>query len=261
MAAQRTILIVEDEEDLRTTLAAQLTATGCFRARTAGTVAEAAAIALARDSRIDAIILDIGLPDGDGRDLCQRLRRHGIKVPIVMLTGSTLEEDVIAGLDAGANDYVLKPFRIAELLARLRAQLRNFETSEDVAFRIGPYVFRPAAKVLQDPTCNRRIRLTEKEAAVLKYLYRAEGRPVGRHTLLHEVWGYNPTADSHTVETHIYRLRRKIEPDPGQIRILVNVGGGYRLCDEEPEIDDVPERSGTRYMTPLAPTTVISRAA
>jgi DNA-binding response OmpR family regulator len=233
MTAHKTILIVEDDVDLRETLAGDILASGWYRVRSAGTIADAASLALARDSRIDLILLDVELPDGDGRDLCLRLRRAGVKVPVIMLTGSDSEVDVVAGLDAGANDCVLKPFRLAELMARLRAQLRTFESSEDVAFRIGPYVFRPATKTLQDPASNRRIRLTEKEAAVLKYLYRAEGRPVCRHTLLHEVWGYNPSADSHTVETHIYRLRRKLEQTPGEIRILVNVGGGYRLCSDD----------------------------
>jgi DNA-binding response OmpR family regulator len=252
MPAQRTILIVDGQDYVRTTLAAQLSSDGWFRVRHVATAAEAAAITAARDSRIDIVLMEMALPDGDGRELCARLRRQGVKIPIVMLGEFASEADVIAGLDAGANDFVQKPFRMAELLARLRAQLRAFETSEDVAFRIGPYIFRPSAKVLQDPVGNRRIRLTEKEAAVLKYLYRAEGRPVGRHTLLHEVWGYNPAADSHTVETHIYRLRRKIEPDPGQIRILVNVGGGYRLCGDDAD-DAMPARATPRFLPRAIP--------
>jgi DNA-binding response OmpR family regulator len=234
MASHKTILIVEADTAHRETLAARLTEVG-FRVKQAGTVADAAAIAMARDSRINAVILDIDLPDGDGRDLCARLRRHGVKIPVIMLSETGAEDDVVSGLDSGANDFVVRPFRFAELHARLRAQLRMFEGSEDVSFRIGPYVFRPAAKLLQDPAGGRRIRLTEKEAAVLKYLYRAEGRPVGRDVLLREVWGYNPNTDSHTVETHIYRLRRKVEPDPGRISLLINDGGGYRLREADEE--------------------------
>lgn len=251
MLAQKTILLVDDDEILRAMLADDLADDGAYRVRQVGTIAEASALALAGDSRIDAIILDIGLPDGDGRELVARLRRHEVKVPIILLTGAKDEKDVISGLDAGANDYVVKPFRSAEMLARLRAQLRLFESSEDIAFRIGPYVFRPAFRMLQNPATNERIRLTEKEAAVLKFLYRAEGQPVGRHQLLMEVWGYNPTADSHTVETHIYRLRRKIEPDPGQIRILLNVGGGYRLCGEEWNATSTARPSPRQYMEPM----------
>jgi DNA-binding response OmpR family regulator len=136
---------------------------------------------------------------------------------------------VVRGLEAGANDYIAKPFRLAELLARLRAQLRIFENSEDAVFNIGPYVFRPAAKLLQEAVKNRRIRLTEKEAAILKFLYRAGTKPVARQVLLNEVWGYNAAVTTHTLETHIYRLRQKIEPDPSNARLLVTEGGGYRL--------------------------------
>ena len=150
-------------------------------------------------------------------------------MPIIMLTGSDDEADVVRGLDSGANDYIAKPFRLAELLARLRAQLRIFENSEDAVFTIGPYTFRPSAKLLQEPVKNRRIRLTEKEAAILKFLYRAGTKPVARQVLLNEVWGYNAAVTRHTLETHIYRLRQKIEPAPGNARLLVTEGGGYRL--------------------------------
>ena len=130
-------------------------------------------VSQAKDARFDAVILDVGLPDGDGRDLCSRLRKQGHRMPIIMLTGLDSETDVVKGLDCGANDYIAKPFKLAVLLARLRAQLRIFENSEDAVFTIGPYTFRPAAKLLQEPAKNRRIRLTEKEAAILKFLYRA----------------------------------------------------------------------------------------
>jgi DNA-binding response OmpR family regulator len=232
MTGERPILIVDDDAVLRTMLAEQLAVDGEFAAAGAETVGEAEAKISARNARFDAIILDVTLPDGDGRDLCVRLRRNGVKVPIIMLTGSDEEADVVRGLDAGANDYIAKPFRLAELLARLRAQLRIFENSEDAVFTIGPYTFRPAAKLLQDPAKNHRIRLTEKEAAILKYLYRAGSRPVARQILLNEVWGYNSAVTTHTLETHIYRLRQKIEPDPSNARLLITEGGGYRLDPE-----------------------------
>jgi DNA-binding response OmpR family regulator len=232
MAGERPILIVDDDGSLRATLAEQLAFDGEFVASEAATMTEAEAKVTAREARFDAVILDVGLPDGDGRDLCARLRRNGIKVPIIMLTGSDEESDVVRGLDSGANDYIAKPFRMAELLARLRAQLRIFENSEDAVFTIGPYTFRPAAKLLQDVAKNRRIRLTEKEAAILKFLYRAGTKPVARQILLNEVWGYNSAVTTHTLETHIYRLRQKIEPDPSNARLLVTEGGGYRLDPE-----------------------------
>ncbi|HYI83839.1 MAG TPA: response regulator transcription factor, partial [Acetobacteraceae bacterium] len=165
----------------------------------------------------------------DGRELCARLRKQGLKIPVIMLTGADAEQDVVRGLDAGANDYIAKPFRLNELLARVRAQLRVFDNSEDAVFTIGPYMFRPSAKLLLEPARNRKIRLTEKESAILKFLYRAAGRPVGRQVLLNEVWGYNSAVTTHTLETHIYRLRQKIEPDPANTRLLLTEGGGYRL--------------------------------
>ncbi len=229
MSGERPILIVDDDRTLREELAAQLQVDGEFVAREAGSLAEAVSCLAAAEQRFDALILDVGLPDGDGRDLCAELRRQGLRMPIIMLTGSDDEADVVRGLDSGANDYIAKPFRLGELLARLRAQLRIFENSEDAVFVIGPYTFRPSAKLLQEPLRNRRIRLTEKEAAILKFLYRAGTKPVARQILLNEVWGYNAAVTTHTLETHIYRLRQKIEPDPTNARLLVTEGGGYRL--------------------------------
>lgn len=229
MPGTRPVLLVDDDQTLRHMLVEQLQVDGEFRAVEAGSVEEAWAALNAPEARFDAIILDVTLPDGDGRDFCLELRRAGNRMPIIMLTGSDNEADIVRGLDAGANDYVAKPFRIAELLARLRAQLRIFENSEDAVFTIGPYTFRPSAKLLIETTKNRRIRLTEKEAAILKFLYRAGTQPVARQILLNEVWGYNAAVTTHTLETHIYRLRQKIEPDPSCASLLITEGGGYRL--------------------------------
>jgi DNA-binding response OmpR family regulator len=229
MTGARPLLIVDDDAALRSTLAEQLEVDGEFAPAEAGTATEAEQMLTSTDSRFDAVLLDIGLPDGDGRDLCARLRKHGLKVPIIMLTGQDAESDVVRGLDAGANDYIAKPFRLNELLARLRAQLRVFDNSEDAVFVIGPYTFRPSAKLLMEGARNKKIRLTEKEAAILKFLYRSGGKPVGRQILLNEVWGYNSAVTTHTLETHIYRLRQKIEPDPTNARLLLTEGGGYRL--------------------------------
>jgi DNA-binding response OmpR family regulator len=165
----------------------------------------------------------------DGRELCKALRRAGHKMPIIMLTAAQGEADTILGLDAGANDYVAKPFKLGVLLARMRAQLRTHEQSEDAVFTIGPYSFRPSQKLLTDPARNQKVRLTEKETAILKFLLRAGAKPVGRDVLLDQVWGYNAGVTTHTLETHIYRLRQKIEPDPANAKILVTEGGGYRL--------------------------------
>jgi DNA-binding response OmpR family regulator len=229
MAGPRPLLIVDDDAALRQTLAEQLSLDGEFAPAEAENATEAEQLLTAAEARFDAVLLDIGLPDGDGRELCARLRKQGLKIPIIMLTGADAEQDVVRGLDAGANDYIAKPFRLNELLARLRAQLRVFDNSEDAVFTIGPYMFRPSAKLLLEPARNRKIRLTEKESAILKYLYRAGGKPVPRQVLLNEVWGYNSAVTTHTLETHIYRLRQKIEPDPSNARLLLTEGGGYRL--------------------------------
>ena len=226
MAQPKTILIVDDDSDLREALAEQLELHEEFKATEAATAAEG--LRLGREMKSDLILLDVDLPDMDGREACRRLREAGVKTPVIMLTGAATENDTVMGLEAGANDYVTKPFHVAVLLARIRAHLRSHEQSEDAVFRIGPYEFRPAAKVLIDPK-SKKIRLTEKETSILKYLYRSGSKPVPREELLTEVWGYNAGVTTHTLETHVYRLRQKIEPNPGEAKLLVTEAGGYRL--------------------------------
>ena len=226
MSAPKRILLVDDDQQLRQALAEQLT--GDFVPVVASTGTEGLATASA--GHFDAILLDVGLPDMDGREVCRQLRAAGVTSPIIMLTGAAGEQDTISGLDAGANDYVAKPFRLGELLARLRAQLRQHEASEDAEFVIGPYLFQPAHKLLLDADTRKKTRLTEKEASILRFLYRAGGKGVSRETLLGEVWGYNAGVNTHTLETHIYRLRQKIERDPATATLLVTAEGGYRLA-------------------------------
>lgn len=226
MTANKSILIVDDEEDLRETLAEQFELTDGFTAIPVASGEEA--LRRAAEERIDLIILDVDMPGMNGREVCRQLREKGIRVPVIMLTGRSGESDTVAGLEAGANDYVSKPFSFAVLLARVRSQLRSFEQTEDATFDIGPYEFRPSMKVLRTKE-GRRIRLTEKETEILKYLYRAGGKAVARETLLSEVWGYNAAVTTHTLETHIYRLRQKVEPDPSNAQLLLTDTGGYRL--------------------------------
>ncbi len=227
MSQLKKILMVDDDLDLREALADQLVMTEEFDVFEASNGAEA--LDKAKESLYDLVILDVGLDDMDGRELCRLMRKQGVKCPVVMLTGHTTDADTILGLDAGANDYVAKPFKFPVLLARIRAQLRQHEQSEDAVFTIGPYTFKPAMKLLMDEA-DRKVRLTEKETNILKFLYRANDAIVPRDTLLHEVWGYNAGVTTHTLETHIYRLRQKIEPDPSNARILVTESGGYRLA-------------------------------
>jgi DNA-binding response OmpR family regulator len=226
MAQAKTILIVDDDADLREALAEQLQLHEEFRSAEAGTGQEG--VRLGKELKADLILLDVDLPDMDGREVCRLLRNSGVRTPVIMLTAANTDSDTILGLDSGANDYVTKPFRFAVLLARIRAHLRSHEQSEDAVFRIGPYEFRPAAKLLVDAR-QKKIRLTEKETNILKYLYRSGSKAVSREELLTEVWGYNAGVTTHTLETHVYRLRQKIEPDPAQARLLLTEAGGYRL--------------------------------
>ncbi|APG48601.1 transcriptional regulatory protein [Phaeobacter porticola] len=227
MAQLKKILLVDDDEDLREALSEQLVMTEDFDVFEAENGQNA--MERAKEALYDLVILDVGLPDTDGRELCRLMRKQGVKAPILMLTGHDSDADTILGLDAGANDYVTKPFKFPVLLARIRAQLRQHEQSEDAVFALGPYTFKPAMKLLLTED-ERKIRLTEKETNILKFLYRSNEGVVQRDVLLHEVWGYNAGVTTHTLETHIYRLRQKIEPDPSNARILVTESGGYKLA-------------------------------
>lgn len=227
MTRAKKILLVDDDELLRDTLIEQFSVHDEFDVEPVEN-ANGAIERAKEEAHIDLVLLDVGLPDMDGREACRIMRKNGFKSPIIMLTGADSEADTILGLDAGANDYVSKPFKFGVLLARVRAHLRSHEQSEDAVFKVGPYEFRPAVKMLVTAE-DKKIRLTEKETSILKFLYRAGGKPVTRDVLLDEVWGYNSGVTTHTLETHVYRLRQKIEPDPSSATILLTESGGYRL--------------------------------
>ena len=227
MTNGKRLLIVDDDDALREMLNEQLQLHEEFVSFEAESGAKA--LEMVKADYYDIILLDVGLPDMDGREVCRLMRRNGVRSPIIMLTGADTDSDAILGLDSGANDYVTKPFRLGVLLARLRAHIRQHERSDDALFTIGPYTFQPSARQLYDNENNKKIRLTDKEVAILKYLFRAGDRVFGRDVLLDEVWGYNAAVTTHTLETHVYRLRQKIERDPANPRILVTEPGGYRL--------------------------------
>jgi DNA-binding response OmpR family regulator len=224
----RNILIVEDDTDFRRTLAEQLRLHEEFDVEEAGT--GAAALAGAEKNNYNAILLDVGLPDMDGRDVCRLLRRKGVHAPVIMLTALDGDADTVLGLDSGANDYVTKPFRLGVLLARLRAHIRQHEMSEDASFSVGPYMFRPAIKVLQRNDGRKDISLSDKENAILKQLYRAGDTAVTCEALYADIWDHSAALMTHTLQTHIYRLRQKIEENPSEPQILLSEHGGYRLA-------------------------------
>jgi DNA-binding response OmpR family regulator len=226
MPNARRILIVDDNTELREALVEQLSLHEEFDATAAESGTKG--VQAAKGGQVDLVIMDVGLPDIDGREAVRILRKNGFKAPIIMLTGHDTDSDTILGLESGANDYVTKPFRFAVLLARIRAQLRQHEASEHAIFTIGPYTFHPSSKRLMGPKGNK-VRLTEKETAILRFLYRAGLSPISREVLLQEVWGYNSGVTTHTLETHIYRLRQKIEKDVASPEILVTEPGGYKL--------------------------------
>lgn len=229
MSLARPILIVESDDSLRAVLIDHLTATKKFQPLGAATLREAAYHLDVAKTRFDTIFLNVALPDGDGSAFCLHLRRRGHKMPVIILGNRACDEDVVRGLDAGANDFITDTSRLNELSARLRVQLRLFDNSVDAIFIIGSYTFRHSAKLLVHCKTERRIFLTNKEADLLKFLY-INGCFARRQTLLSEVWGYAPDVPSTTLDTHIYTLRRKIRADRGYSSLLMTVPGGYQLA-------------------------------
>jgi DNA-binding response OmpR family regulator len=222
------LLIVDDDAYLRETLRQQLTAEGFDYVFEVGVVADLDNVV--SDVNPDLILLNMQMPDGNGIDICQRLRRKGFAKPIVMLTAKGAEGDIVLGLEAGANDYITKPLRLGELIARICNQLRQFRVSDDARFEIGNLSFVPANKMLHEIGSDRTQALTEKEATILKFLYRAFPNDVTKEELLAEVWGFQNGVSTHTLETHIYRLRQKISRFTKK-QLVLTIEKGYRLAD------------------------------
>lgn len=244
MSPQRILLVADHDPVVRQAMVDGLADAHGFIVIPVGTLSEVDAAIKAKGSRFDAVILDVAMPDGDGSDYCAKLRCQGHSTTVVLLAGHDSEAEVVRGLDAGANDYIAKPLRMNELRARLRTQWRMSEDRPEAVFAIGPYTFRPAAKLLHDPIRNCRIPLTAKEAAILKFLVLSDGRPMGRQILLRDVWGYHSGATTHTVETHIHRLRRKMELHPKRPALLLSEHGGYRLNMTAGAADETRGRPG-----------------
>jgi DNA-binding response OmpR family regulator len=226
MTRVRTILVVDGDPAMRETLREQLTHDGAFAVVEAASAREAERRLFALDARFAAVIMDATLPDGDGHAVCARLRANGQSMPVILMNGSNRQHTTENTVT------IAKPFRLSELMARLRDRLeaQTVPAAALEPIRIGPYEFSLEDKALRHDDASPRIRLTEKEAAILAFLHRMAKRSVPRQELLTEVWGYNPAVTTHTLETHIYRLRRKIEVDPAKACLLVTEAGGYRLA-------------------------------
>ena len=224
--AKAALLIVDDDAYLRATLRQQFAAEGFSNISEVGFVADLDPT-LTRVTP-DLILLDVHLPDGNGVDICQRLRRSGFSKPIIMLTARDAEDDIVRGLEAGANDYITKPLRMDELLARIRTQLRQFKASDSARVDFGDFSFVSDNKILHHKGLNKMLPLTEKEAMILRFLYRAFPEDVSKQKILGEVWGYQNGVSTHTLETHIYRLRQKIARLSDR-QLVVTTDRGYRL--------------------------------
>ena len=222
------ILIVDDDELLCRSLADQLREASDYRVDVAHSAEEG--LGVLADKPVDAVLLDVGLPDMDGRQACQQMREQGFHMPVLMLTAHDEERDIIGGFDSGATDYITKPFRFRELLVRLKTHLKIHEKHEDTEYRIGRFRFQPNARCLIDTSdAKDKTPLTDKEASILKLLYRSRNKPISRAVMLKEVWGYGKGISTHTLETHIYRLRKKLETNIDEPSVLLTELGGYRL--------------------------------
>lgn len=244
MAHAAAILIIEDDPDIADLVEIHLSDLG-YRVDTVGD--GRAGLDRARVGDYVLIILDRMLPSMDGLDVCSTLRREGIPTPILMLTAKSEEMDKVLGLDMGADDYVTKPFSIHELLARVKALIRRRRLdgtdNEGDARRdidIGPLAISPAKRTVE--LNNEPVDLTAKEFDLLTLFARHPGRAFSRQELLDLVWGYQYAGYSHTVNSHINRLRSKIEPEPEHPRFIRTVWGvGYRFAEEaELEADEQP---------------------
>jgi DNA-binding response OmpR family regulator len=221
------ILIIEDERPMRLALE------DCLRSEDYRVITAddgAAGLTKALEEKPDLVLLDVMLPKLDGFALCAELRRLGHSVPVLMLTAKGQVEDRVTGLDAGADDYLVKPFSTDELLARVRALLRRAQRQSRSVRHLQ---FGDAVIDLAKQTARRRhkqLHLTAKEYAILRLLAEAEGEPVSRERFLDVVWGYAAFPTTRTVDNHIASLRAKLEPNPEQPRWLKTVHGvGYRL--------------------------------
>ena len=227
MVKRKTILFVSEALLLKELLLDQLQKQGEYLLEESLSVTEA--ISLIVKEHFDCILIDSSLADVSLSNLCKNIRQEGVRSPIILVAEELGEDVAIVALDAGANDYVLKPFKINVLVAKIRSNIRQFEQSEFAILRFGRFSFKPGDKILLNNSSKEEVRLTDKEAAIIKLLYLSGGEVVTRATLLEEVWGYNTTLTTHTLETHIYRIRQKVGNATSGQDFIATESEGYRM--------------------------------
>ena len=227
MVKRKTILFVSEALLLKELLLDQLQKQGEYLLEESLSVTEA--ISLIVKEHFDCILIDSSLADVSLSNLCKNIRQEGVRSPIILVAEELGEDVAIVALDAGANDYVLKPFKINVLVAKIRSNIRQFEQSEFAILRFGRFSFKPGDKILLNNSSREEVRLTDKETAIIKLLYLSGGEVVTRATLLEEVWGYNTTLTTHTLETHIYRIRQKVGNASSGQDFIATESEGYRM--------------------------------
>ena len=220
------ILLINNDKDLGEALVFQLTLVEKYQI--IETNDETSALVQINNNFCELVIINSQSSALKESSLTKNLRLAGYKKPIIILINRNSNLDNSDDHNYKADEYIIKPFRYPVLLKSIETKLYKFKKSENTQYNIGNYVFKPDSKILESNE-NRSIRLTEKENNILKFLYKNLGNVIRRETLLHEVWGYNSKVTTHTLETHIYRLRQKIEDDPSNACFLITEPGGYKL--------------------------------
>ena len=219
-------MLIDDDDMVRQVLRQQFEQEGVLAIHEAGDAQTA--LDTIDDFAPDMLLLDVQLPDGNGFDICRKLRNRGFDKPILMLTGQDSEDDIVQGLEAGANDYIAKPMRMGELLARMKTHLRQHKLTDDARFQIHGLDFVPSQKTMSSRETGAKIILTEKETMILKMLNKNAPDTVSREVLLSEIWGFQKGLTTHTLETHIYRLRQKLTRLT-EASIIATAQDGYYL--------------------------------
>jgi DNA-binding response OmpR family regulator len=220
------ILLINNDKDLGEALVFQLTLVEKYQI--IETTDETSALVQINNNFCELVIINSQFSALKECNITKNLRLAGYKKPIIILINQNSNLDNSDDHNHKADEYMIKPFRYPVLLKSIETQLHKFKKSENTQYTIGNYVFKPNSKILESNE-GRSIRLTEKENNILNFLYKSSGNVINRETLLHEVWGYNSKVTTHTLETHIYRLRQKIEDDPSNACFLITKPGGYKL--------------------------------